>query len=209
MAETGLEIDGIFGAVGAMKARLLSGEKADAVILTRAAIDELAMSGHIDPASIADLGTVRTAVAVRAGDPLPAIGTADELRHALQAADAIYFPDPKLATAGIHFAKVLGQLGVADELAARLRTFPNGATAMRELAASKDVRPIGCTQVTEIRATPGITLVGNLPKQFELATVYTIAIVKNVIDPEAAHRLAVLLTAPGARDIREQAGFDG
>ena len=57
------------------------------------------------PASAADIGTVLTAVAVRSGDPVPDVGNAAGLRAALLAADAIYFPDPKLATAGIHFAR--------------------------------------------------------------------------------------------------------
>ena len=50
------------------------------------------------------------------------------------------------------------------------------ATAMRELAAAKGARPIGCTQVTEILNTPGVTLVGPLPEGCALATIYTGAV---------------------------------
>ena len=57
--------------------------------------------------------------------------------------------------------KVLQQLGIADEVAARLRIFPNGATAMRHLAAADAVRPIGCTQSTEIISTEGVMLSGS------------------------------------------------
>ena len=38
------------------------------------------------------------------------------------AADAIYSPDQKLSTAGIHFAKVLDALGIMGEVAGRLRS---------------------------------------------------------------------------------------
>ena len=175
-AETGFEIDGSFGAVGGMKARFLQGDPADILILTRAIIEELAAAGKVSPGSIADLGPVRTAIAVRAGDPAPSVADARALGEALRAADAIYFPDPKLATAGIHFAKVLTKLGIGDDMPGRLRTFPNGATAMRELAASTAARPIGCTQVTEILAIPGLELVGVLPPEFELTTVYTVGV---------------------------------
>ena len=123
--------------------------------------------------SAANIGTVLTAVAVRSGEPLPDVGNAAGLRAALLAADAIYFPDPKLATAGIHFAKVIERLGIAADVASRIKTYPNGATAMRELAAARGGRPIGCTQVTEILNTPGAQLVAPLPEGFELATVYT------------------------------------
>jgi molybdate transport system substrate-binding protein len=206
-AETGLDIDGQFGAVGGMKQKLLAGEPADLLILTRAIIEDLAAGGHVDAGTIADLGPVRTAVAVRQGDAVPPIGDADALRSAMRAADAIFFPDPKLATAGIHFAKVLAELGIADEVAPRLRTFPNGATAMRALAASADTRPIGCTQITEILAVPGLTPAGLLPREFELATVYTAGVASRAANAEAARTLAAMLTAPEAAETREKVGF--
>jgi molybdate transport system substrate-binding protein len=55
---------------------------------------------------------------------------ADSLRAALLAADAIYMPDPQLATAGIHFKKVMQQLGIEDTVAARVRPHPNGNAAI-------------------------------------------------------------------------------
>ncbi|MGE0578105.1 MAG: substrate-binding domain-containing protein, partial [Reyranella sp.] len=66
---SGCTIDGTFGAVGAMRDRLLAGEPADLVILSRALIDGLARGGHVAAGSVRDIGVVETAVAVRAGDP--------------------------------------------------------------------------------------------------------------------------------------------
>jgi molybdate transport system substrate-binding protein len=205
--ETGFGIDGAFGAVGAMQARLLRGEPADLLILTRALIDGLAADGHVDMASVADIGPVRTAVAVRAADPVPPLGDAAGLREALRAADAIYAPDMTLSTAGVHFARVLQRLGIAEEMAARLREFPNGAAAMAALASSTEGRPIGCTQVTEILGTPGLALVDVLPPRFELATVYTVGVTARARHPDAARTLAAMLISDGSRHLREQVGF--
>ena len=197
-AETGCKIEGAFGAVGAMKARLLAGEPADLMILSRTLIDELARDGHVVAASVADVATVATAVAVRAGDPLPAVGDKAALRAALLAADAIHFPDPAQATAGIHFAKVLKGLGIWDQVAGRLKTAPNGATAMRALAASQAQRPIGCTQESEIRATPGIVLVAPLPPGCDLVTVYSAAVTGRAqAAAEAADFIACALLSTG------------
>jgi molybdate transport system substrate-binding protein len=207
--ETGADIDGTFGAVGAMRDKLVGGASADLVILTAALIAELTKAGHVVAGSAADLGAVATGVAVRSGDPAPAIGDADALRAALRAADGIYFPDPRLATAGIHFAKVLERLGIADEVAPRLRTFPNGQTAMAALAAQPGGRPIGCTQITEILNTKGVTLVGNLPAEFALATVYTLGICTKAQAPELARRFAALLTGEDSRELRRTLGFAG
>jgi molybdate transport system substrate-binding protein len=207
--ETGADIDGTFGAVGGMRDKLVGGASADLVILTAALIAELTKAGHVVAGSAADLGAVATGVAVRSGDPAPAIGDADALRAALRAADGIYIPDPRLATAGIHFAKVLERLGIAEEVAPRLRTFPNGQTAMAALAAQQDGRPIGCTQITEILNTKGVTLVGDLPAEFALATVYTVGICARAQSPELARRFAALLTGAGSRDLRRTLGFAG
>lgn len=175
-AETGCRVQATFGAVGVMRDLVISGDPADLLILSRTLIDELAAAGHLMRASIADIAKVETAVAVRAGDPFPGLADAWALRSALLEADAIHFPDPRQATAGIHFAKVMQKLGIDGEVAGRLKPAPNGATAMRELAQSKASRPIGCTQATEIRATPGLMLVGPLPSGFELTTVYAAAV---------------------------------
>lgn len=207
-AETGFDIGGRFGAVGAMRDALLAGAPADVLILTSALIAELARSGHVLANSAADLGVVRTAIAMRSGDPVSRIGDAASLRAALIDADAIYFPDPKLATAGIHFAKVLDKLGIAETVATGLRPYPNGATAMRAMAAARDRRPIGCTQVTEILNTPGVRLVGPLPQEFELATVYTAAVCARAASPDQAQRLVTLLSSAGTRALRDRAGFE-
>lgn len=206
-AETGCEIEGTFGAVGAMRDKLLSGPPADLLILTRALIDELAAQGHVLADSAANIGTVHTAVAVRSGEPSPDVGNAAGLRAALLAADAIYFPDPKLATAGIHFAKVIERLGIAADVASRIRTYPNGATAMRELAAARGERSIGCTQVTEILNTAGAQLVAPLPEGFELATVYSAGVCTRAALPRQARALTALLAGDSARAARQLAGF--
>ena len=205
--KTGYKIAGTFGAVGAMRDKLLAGEPADLLILTRALMEELTAHTHVVAGSAVDIGTVHTAVAVRDGDPVPAVSGAANLRAALLGADDIYFPDPKLATAGIHFAKVLDRLGIASEAAGRLKTFPNGATAMAALAAATSPRPIGCTQVTEILNTPGVQLVAPLPPGYELATTYTAGVAANARAPDIAQRLARLLSGDAATSARKQAGF--
>lgn len=207
-AETGATLNARFGAVGAMREAFFAGEPCDVILLTDAMIDTLAQNGHAARAGRAPLGRVRTGVAVRAGDPHPDVASADALRAALRAADSLYFPDPEKATAGIHFAQVMRQLGVFDALAPRFRAHPNGATAMRELAAAKSPRPIGCTQVTEIRYTPGVELAGLLPPEFELATVYTAAPTAKAADPALAARFIGLLAGADTLPLRVQGGFE-
>jgi molybdate transport system substrate-binding protein len=206
--ETGRAIEGHFGAVGLMRDKLLAGEPCDVLILTEPLIDELTVAGRVQPGSARALGRVRTGLATKAGEALPAVDTPEALKAALLAARGIYCPDPHKATAGIHFMSVLKRLGLAQTLESLLRPCPNGATAMRELAAASGTGLIGCAQVTEIRYTPGVQLVGVLPKEFELATVYTAAIASRAEQPQAARLLIDMLAAPDTAPLRRAGGFE-
>lgn len=206
-ALTDFDITGEFGAVGAMADKLRNGVATDIVILTAAIVAKLATEKLVVPSSIADVGLVETALAVRAGEPQVTANDAATLREAFLAADAIFVPDTKASTAGIHAAKVLHQLGIAEQVSARLRIFPNGATAMRQLAASDATGPIGCTQSTEIISTPGVVLSGALPKGYHLSTVYTAAVATRAVHARQARDLIGLLTAAEQHELRQRAGF--
>ncbi|HEX7560315.1 MAG TPA: substrate-binding domain-containing protein [Usitatibacter sp.] len=202
-----VEVAGSFGAVGAMLEKFDSGEACDVVILTRAQVAQLASKGAVVESSVADLGAAQTAIAVRVGETPPMVSDGPSLRLTLLAADAIYFPDPAKATAGIHFVKVLDLLGLGAELAARIRTFPNGTTAMKAMGEASG-HPIGCTQATEILAVPSVRLVAPLPKGFDLATVYTAAVSARASHRAQAEAFVKALTGAQSLAARRAAGFD-
>jgi molybdate transport system substrate-binding protein len=206
-AMTGLDIEGEFGAVGAMADKLRGGTAADILVLTATMIATLARENHVVAASVADIGLVETAIAIRAGDQPVSVRNTVELRKAFLAADAIFVPDTRASTAGIHVAKVVQQLGIADDVVARLKIFPNGATAMRNLAASTATKPIGCTQSTEIISTAGVMLSGSLPPGCELSTVYTAAVATQAADAKHAKILIDLLAGADQCELRSLAGF--
>jgi molybdate transport system substrate-binding protein len=206
--ETGCDIEGTFGAVGTIKEKFLAGAPCDLIILSAKLIGELAVGGHLEPGTVTDLGVVFTGVAVKKGDPPPSIHDAAAFKGSLLEARGIYFPDPENATAGIHFMRVIDRLGIRTEVASRLRPYPNGATAMREMAKTAGERVIGVTQITEISSTSGVTLVGPLPREFELATTYTLAVSARAVSPEAARRCAEILSSKESASLRRAAGFE-
>jgi molybdate transport system substrate-binding protein len=205
-AEAGIEVAGTFSAVGAIREKFLAGEACDIVILTQAQVAELAARGLVVGETCADLGTVYTSIAVKSGNRAPDISSVDALRATLLAADALYYPDPQKATAGIHFARVLDSLGIRGQVGSRSKIFPNGTTAMREMARAGG-NPVGCTQATEILATPGITLVGGLPKLLELATTYTAAVGAAATNRETAATFVTRISGGKSQALRQRAGF--
>ena len=206
-AQHGCTLHGTFSAVGAMKQALLQGTPCDVVILSQVLVQGLIDSGHVKAGSLRDLGVVKTGIAVKHGTQHPAIATRADLQAAFRAAEGIYFPDPKLATAGIHFFQVLQTLGLDTELADRFLTFPNGATAMKAMAQATG-QVIGCTQVTEIKYTEGVDLVGVLPQEFELATVYALGISTQSQQPGLAQALSDALTDSSTQALRLAGGFE-
>jgi molybdate transport system substrate-binding protein len=212
-AHAGLEFDGEFGAVGAMRERLDSRAACDVIVLTEKMITELAARGVVDAESVIALGRVRTGVALPAVAKPERVGTTAELTELLANASRIYFPDPERATAGIHFMKVLKTLGLAESHRDRFATFPNGATAMRAMADAGEVGAVGVTQCSEILYTEGVQLIGALPGEFELATVYSAACTATTAKAtpdrrrDATRLLGALASADNAA-IRIGAGFE-
>ena len=205
---TGTPIHGTFSAVGQMRDQLVGGTPCDVVILTKPLIEQLIASGYVVAGSARSLGKVKTGVAVRSGTAHPSVNTREQLHAAMSAAQGIYFPDPDKATAGIHFMNVLKALGLDETMRSKFRVFPNGATAMGEMAKSTESGLIGCTQVTEINYTEGVDLVDVLPAEFELSTDYTLGICTHAQNPAHAKLLADLLTGASSAAVRKQGGFE-
>ncbi|QTL02541.1 substrate-binding domain-containing protein [Aquabacter sp. L1I39] len=202
--KTGLSVDGEFGAVGGMATRFREGDPADFLILTRALIETIDAEGRLVPGSITDVGRVATCVAVPAGHAHPDVHTPEALKGAWQRAESLFVPDMTKSTAGQHVAKVLAMLGLAEEMAPRIREFPNGATAMAALAAAGTPGAFGCTQATEILATDGLDVIGELPGPLALTSMYTAAVaLSSPRGAEAAQFIAALASA----SIREDLGF--
>lgn len=200
-------VEAQFGAVGTIVDRLRAGAPCDVMILTGSLISRLASEGLLRAGSARAVGTVKTGLAVKAGASRPVVNSAKALEEALMQTPAIYFPDPVKATAGIHFMKVLQALGLADDTR-KLRTFPNGATAMAALAQAGEPDAVGCTQVTEILITPGVQLAGLLPPPHGLATTYTAAVAAGAREPQLAQALLDALAAADAAQARRECGFD-
>ena len=202
------DIDGTFGAVGMMKDSLLAGTPCDVIILTDIIVTQLTQSGQLAAGSAKNLGIVKTGVAVKAGESHVDVRTPEALTAALRAARGIYIPDPVKSTAGIHVMNVIRALGLEQELADRLRPFPNGAMAMKAMAESNEAGLLGATQITEIVYADDIDLIAPLPREFELATIYTAAVCTQSTEPQLARALIDMLASEDAAASRSACGFE-
>lgn len=206
--DTGHEVEAAFGAVGAMKARMVGGEPVDVIILSAQLIQDLVSAGMVAVSSVTDIGKVGTGVAVRAGTALPEVRTREALRGNILAASVIVCPDPATATAGKVVMKLMERLGVASQVEDRMQFFPNGYAAMNWLAASSGALELGITQNTEILPNAGVTLVAPLPDEFQIKTVYTAGVAARAAQPDLARDFVRRLIAPEFRPQLRAAGYE-
>src|SRR6202035_4712707 len=80
-----------YSLIADIRKRIIAGETADVIILSRPAMDELQKQDKFAPASIVNVAGTAVGVTVRAGAPKPDIGSADALKRSLLAAKSIVY----------------------------------------------------------------------------------------------------------------------
>jgi molybdate transport system substrate-binding protein len=207
-ADTGLTVAFDFGAVGALRDRVLAGEPADVMVVTPAIITTLEAQQRVRAGSRVDLGQIGGGIAVRAGDPLPAIDTPEALEQALLDADEVYYADPAVATAGAALMRVVDMLGIGDEVRAKGRVAAGGRAAMENMTLSTAATVIGATQISEIKSVPGAMLVGEYPAPLQVKTIYSAIIVDDSTRTDDATRLLQFFAGPDFQARLTLSGFE-
>lgn len=194
-AATKRTVKPVFDTVGALAKRVRDGERPAVTVLSINALRELEKAGLIAGGGIRPVG--RTGVGL-AGDPrrpAPDLSTPAALVAALRAAPSIVHADPaRGATAGTHFAKVVADLGLTEELKARITVVPFGGAVAGHVR--DGTYAIGVSQASEIVPYSDVRFLGFLPEPHALWTVYAAAPVAP-LDEAARAFLDLLMSADG------------
>jgi molybdate transport system substrate-binding protein len=204
---SGHKVSVAFGLGVAMVKRIQEGEAADFVLAPRSAIDGLLKAGKLVPGSDVTLARSSVGIAVRKGAPKPDISTPDALKRTLLAARAISYSNPAYGGAsGVHFAKVLERLGIADEMKAKTRFPPEGGFTARLLAAGEV--ELAVQQIGELISAPGVELLGPLPGDLQSVTSFAIAIPVAARQGDAARALIKYFQSPEALALMKAKGLE-
>jgi molybdate transport system substrate-binding protein len=204
--ESGNKVQGTFGPVGAMQAKLKGGEKADVIVLSMAAMDELEKAGALVPGSRADLGRATASVAVKAGAPQPDISTPEAFKKTLQAARTIAYTNPAAGgTSGIYLTGLLERLGLTEEVKKKA-LMQGGGSAVAD-AVANGAAEIGITFGSELLPNKGVKVVGPVPPSIGLVVTYVAAVAKDSTQADAARALITYMTGPAAHDHFKEAGL--
>ena len=177
------------------------------MILNRAVADTLLTSGGIVAGSDVVIARSATAIAVKAGAPKPDISTPEALRQTLLNARAISYTDPAAGGAsGIYFAKLLERMGIAVEINAKTK-FPPPSGYSGMFLPTGDV-DLAVQQVPELLHVPGIEIVGPLPGDLHMVTVFVAGIPTDSAQPARARALIESLRTAEARALFRAKGLD-
>lgn len=190
-------------------ARVADGESFDLVILADDALRRLAADGRVDADTVTPLVLSQVAAAIPAEGEEPAAraeGSAFPdtagLRAALRAADRIGYSTGPSGTALI---RMIEAWGLKDELGPRLVQARPGVPVAALLARSEV--GLGLQQLSELVGQPGIRILGVLPADSAIDTVFSGAVATAAADPAGAAALLAFLASAEAAPVKAAHSF--
>lgn len=187
-----------FDATQAIVPRLAAGFRADLVVLTAEAMEELAKAGHVT--HVRALGSSGVGIAVRAGARKPDIGSVEALKRSLVSARSV--AHSKVGASGIYFVELLEKLGIADEV--KRVVIEKGPVG---LAVASGEAEIGVQQLCELAPVPGIDILGPLPDPVQKTTHFSGGIAVRAANAQGAAALIELLVSDAARAVMLEGGM--
>ena len=189
--------------------RVAGGEQFDLVFLAEDALGRLANDGHVDALSVTPLLLSQVAVAVASGTDEPAappagvaFPDAGGVREALMRATLIGYSTGPSGTA---LVRSIEDWGLADELSDRLVQARPGVPVARLLAAGEV--DLGFQQLSELVGQPGVRILGVLPSDCEIVTVFGGAVATTSTDRVMARSILEYLASDAAAAVRTAHSF--
>lgn len=183
--------------------RARSGEAFDIVVLAANVIDDLMAAGHVVAGSRVDLVCSGVSIAVRSGAPRIDISTVDAVRQAILNAKSVGY---STGPSGVYLTKLFEDWGIAGTIKDRIVQAPPGVPVGQLIAEGKV--ELGFQQLSELMHLQGIDVLGPLPGEMQIMTIFSAGIAATSSDPQAARQLLAFMASPAAVDAKVRNGME-
>src|SRR5580704_5166684 len=187
---TGNKIVATLGTSAQIKSKVESGEAFDAALLAKGALEELTKAGKFAASPQAAIAKAGIGVAIRKGAPKPDLSSVEAFKQTMLNAKSIGFVDN--TPTGAALKAIFAKLGIADQVNPKLKPLTIQAA---DAAANGDVE-IAMTQISEILPVAGAELVGPLPADIQVNTVFAAGVSTAAKNADGAAALIKFLTSP-------------
>jgi molybdate transport system substrate-binding protein len=191
-----------FNAAVPLKAEIEKGVAFDVAILSAPITEDLVKKGKLVAATRADIARSGAGLAVKRGAPKPDISTTEAFKRTLLDAKSICYVEQ----GGIYLKGLFERLGIAEQLKSKTKLLPPSNPAAHAVANGE--AEIGMTQISEILPYAGAELVGPLPAEIQLSSVYPAAVGTGAKEVDAAKAFIKFLTAPTAIPVLKAKGLE-
>ena len=169
-------------------------------------LDGYQKDGAVQAQGRAILGLVSVNAVVRSGAAKPDLSTTEKVKQAMLNSRAITHATPGATPSGTHMGKLIEKLGIADAMKGKIihRSALEGGV---QLVASGEAE-IGFYPKSEVVNTAGLDVVGPLPADIQLTTIYGAAVTADSAAPDAGAAFIAFMRDPQHRAAWAHAGFD-
>jgi molybdate transport system substrate-binding protein len=191
-----------WGPTNGLRKQIDQGAGFDVAILTAEVTDDLIKQGKITGAR-SDIAKSGIGVGIRAGARKPDIGTVDAFKRTLLAAKSVAYSAQGMS--GVYFASLLQRLGIAEEMKPKSKVQSGRPTG--EVAASGEAE-LAIQQISELLPVAGVDLVGPLPADVQVFTVFSAGLAANAKEKAGARALIDFLSAQKTNPLIKAKGLE-
>ncbi len=187
----------------AIPLRLARGEGADVLIMVGYALGDLIKQGKVVPDSRVDIARSLVGVAVKAGAPKPDISTLEAFKRTLLAAKSVAYSD---SASGVYIEnEMYKKLGIEAEMKPKSHMIPADPVGG---VVAKGEAELGFQQIAELKPIAGIEIIGVMPPEVQIVTIYAAGVVVGAKEPAAGKALIDFLASPKSAPVLIKTGLE-
>jgi molybdate transport system substrate-binding protein len=185
--------------------KIESGEKADIAVLAAAGVEDLIRKGFLADGSRVPLVNSLIGIAIRPGAARPDLTSVVSFRKSLLDARSVVL---SAGTSSIYLRKLFQNMGIANEMRAKLYRSPDGRTENVANVLRRGDADLGFQQVSELIDEKGIELMGPIPGDVQEVTVWSAGLYRDSPNEVRARALIRFIRSPEAAVIIRKHGLD-